>query len=83
MGCIDEITINKNKLEDPEYSEGVEQCALTTEPGLYLGPKGGYAIKQHPQPIDTLTTEIMFRSRSTDGLIYSIGKVRCATVRLR
>ncbi|KAF8358536.1 epi-1, partial [Pristionchus pacificus] len=75
MGCIDEITINKNKLEDPEYSEGVEQCALTTEPGLYLGPKGGYAIKQHPQPIDTLTTEIMFRSRSTDGLIYSIGKV--------
>ncbi|GMR41651.1 hypothetical protein PMAYCL1PPCAC_11846, partial [Pristionchus mayeri] len=75
MGCIKDINLNGKPIGEPASLVEVEPCSNEREKGLYLGPKGGYAIKQHPGPIDTLITEILFRSRSTDGLIFSIGKV--------
>lgn len=74
-GCIKGVSFNNRAFEVPSEEVGTVPCSNATERGLFLGEKGGHSVLSYPDPIYTLKVDIAFKSRVTNGLLFSIGKV--------
>lgn len=79
-GCIKDFKLNGKSLDNGKEF-GTEQCSQFSEPGMYFGKDGGYAIVQKDYEVGlTFGLEVEMRPRMKNGILFSVGVLEYITV---
>ncbi|EGT43369.1 hypothetical protein CAEBREN_17090 [Caenorhabditis brenneri] len=79
-GCMKDFRLNGKSLNNGKEF-GTEQCSQFTEPGMYFGKDGGYAIIQKDYEVGAaFGLEVDIRPRMKDGVLFSVGVLEYITV---
>ncbi|ULT96990.1 hypothetical protein L3Y34_005063 [Caenorhabditis briggsae] len=72
-GCIKDFRLNGKSLNNGKEF-GTEQCSQFSEPGMYFGKDGGYAIVQKDYEVGhSFGLEVEIRPRMKNGVLFSVG----------